>query len=84
MHFCRKYYGENDYSKVTPDMINLKFISTKFPTYEELVSNEKDYNYYNNVYHNEIIWIDGLVLNNATIDPTNKHLLFSNLQNNIK
>ena len=28
MHFCQKYYGENDYSKVTPEMINLKFIST--------------------------------------------------------
>ena len=84
MHFCRKYYGENDYAKITPDMITLKFISTKFPTYEELASNEKDLNYYNTVYHNEIIWVDGLVLNNATIDPTNKHLLFSNLQNNVK
>ena len=84
MNFCRKYYGENDYSKITPEMLILKFISTKYPTYEELISNEKDYNYYNNVYHNEIIWVDGLVLNNATIDPTNKHLLFSNLQNNIK
>jgi flagellar biosynthesis GTPase FlhF len=84
MHFCRKYYGENDYAKITPDMISLKFISTKYPTYEELLSNEKDFNYYNAVYRNEIIWVDGLVLNNATIDPTNKHLLFSNLQNNIK
>ena len=84
MHFCRKYYGENDYAKITPDMISLKFVSTKFSTYEELLSSEKDYNYYNSVYHNEIIWADGLVLNNATIDPTNKHLLFSNLQNNIK
>ena len=84
MHFCRKYYGDNDYSKVTPEMVVLKFISTKYPTYEELVSNERDFNYYNSVYHNEIIWVDGLVLNNATIDPTNKHLLFSNLQNNIK
>ena len=69
MHFCRKYYGENDYAKITPDMISLKFVSTKFSTYEELLSSEKDYNYYNSVYHNEIIWADGLVLNNATIDP---------------
>ena len=84
MYFCRKYYGENDYAKVTPDMLTLKFISTKYPTYEELVENERDFNYYNSAYHNEIIWVDGLVLNNATIDPTNKHLLFSNLQNNIK
>ena len=84
MHFCRKYYGENDYSKITPEMLSLKFISTKYPTYEELVANERDYNYYNSVYHNEIIWVDGLVLNNATIDQTNKHLLFSNLQNNVK
>ena len=84
MNFCRKYYGENDYAKITPDMIALKFVSTKYPTYEELVANEKDLNYYNTVYRNEIIWVDGLVLNNATIDPTNKHLLFSNLQNNVK
>ena len=84
MHFCRKYYGENDYAKITPDMLTLKFISTKFATYEELETSERDLNYYNSVYHNEIIWVDGLVLNNATIDPTNKHLLFSNLQNNVK
>ena len=84
MHFCQKYYGENDYSKVTPEMINLKFISTRFPTYEDLVSNEKEINYYNTIYHNEIIWVDGLVLNNASIDPSNKHLIFSNLENNLK
>ena len=84
MHFCRKYYGENDYAKITPEMMSLKFISTKYPTYEDLISNDRDLTYYNTVYHNEIIWVDGLVLNNATIDPTNKHLLFSNLQNNIK
>ena len=34
MHFCRKYYGENDYSKITPEMLSLKFISTKYPTFE--------------------------------------------------
>ena len=25
MNFCRKYYGDNDYSKITPDRIILKF-----------------------------------------------------------
>ena len=84
MHFCQKYYGENDYSKVTPEMINLKFITTRFPTYEELAENEKEFNYYNTIYHNEIIWVDGLVLNNASIDPSNKHLIFSNLENDLK
>ena len=84
MHFCQKYYGENDYAKVTPEMINLKFISTRFQTYQELESNEKELNYYNTVYHNEIIWVDGLVLNNASIDPSNRHLIFSNLQSNLK
>ena len=84
MHFCQKYYGENDYSKITPEMINLKFISTKYKTYEELASNGKELNYYNTVYHNEIIWVDGLVLNNASIDPSNKHLILSNLQSNVK
>ena len=84
MHFSQKYYGENDYAKVTPEMINLKFISTRFQTYAELESNEKELYYYNTAYHNEIIWVDGLILNNASIDPSNKHLIFSNLQSNIK
>ena len=59
MHFSQKYYGENDFAKVTPEMIKLKF-------------------------HNEIIWVDGLVMHNATIDASNKHLVFSNMQTNIK
>ena len=84
MHFCQKYYGENDYSKVTPEMINLKFISTRYKTYEELSANDKDLNFYNTVYHNEIIWVDGLILHNATIDQSNKHLIFSNLQSNVR
>ena len=65
---------------MTPEMINLKFISTRYKTYEELEANEKDLNYYNSIYHNEIIWVDGLVLHNASIDASNKHLVFSNLQ----
>ena len=54
MHFCRKYYGENDYAKITPDMISLKFVSIKFPTYEELLSSEEDYNYYNSAQRNNL------------------------------
>ena len=84
MHFSQKYYGENDYSKVTPEMINLKFITTRYATYDELANSEKDLNYYNSIYHNEIIWVDGLILNNATIDASNKHLIFNNLQSNVK
>ena len=84
MHFSQKYYGENDFAKVTPEMIKLKFISTRYKTYEELASNEKDFNYYSSIYHNEIIWVDGLVMHNATIDASNKHLVFSNMQTNIK
>ena len=84
MHFCRKYYGENDFAKVSPDLIRLRFFTTKYPTYNELSSNEKDFKYYNKTFHNEIIWVDGLVLNNATIDSSNKHLTFSNTKKNVK
>ena len=78
MHFSRKFYGENDYSKVTPDMIMLKFIPTKFKTYEELASNENEIKYYQNLYKDEIIWVDGLVLNNAYLSKINKDIYFNN------
>ena len=83
MNFCRKYYGENDYSKITPDRIMLKFIYTRCKTYEELSSNEKVMKYYKNLYKNEIIWVDGLMLNNANISE-NGILIFNNEKNNIK
>ena len=82
MNFCRKYYGENDYSKITPDKINLKFIQTKFKTFQDLSSNEKTMKYYKNIYKNEIIWVDGFILNNATISENGK--LIFNKEKNIK
>ena len=83
MNFCRKYYGDNDYSKITPDRIILKFIQTKFKTFEELSSNEKALKYYKNMYKNEIIWVDGFILNNAYISEDGK-LIFNNSKKNIK
>ena len=83
MNFCRKYYGENDFSKITPDRIMLKFIYTKFRTYEDLSSNEKVMKNYKNLYKNEIIWVDGFILNNANISE-NGILIVNNEQNNIK
>jgi hypothetical protein len=83
MNFCRKYYGDNDYSKITPDRIILKFIQTKFKTFEELSSNEKALKYYKNMYKNEIIWVDGFILNNAYISEDGK-LIFNNSEKNIK
>ena len=84
MYFCRKYYGENDYSKVTPEMISFKFIITKSPTYEDLCSSkDKNLNYYNNLYNNEIIWVNGLILQNAKLDKDFTQYLIVN-QNNEK
>ena len=65
-------------------MINLKLFTTKYKTYSELSENEKDLNYYNNIFHNEIIWIDGLVINNAKFDAGNKIILFDNKEKNAK
>ena len=84
MYFCRKYYGENDYSKVTPEMISFKFIITKSPTYEDLCSSkDKNLNYYNNLYNSEIIWVNGLILQNAKLDKDFTQYLIVN-QNNEK
>ena len=82
MHFSKKYYGENDYSKVTPEMINLKFFSTTYSTYEELSSSDdKNINYYNNLYNNEIIWVNGLILQNAKLDTDYYEYLIPNKNN---
>jgi hypothetical protein len=77
MNFCKKYYGENDYSKITPDMIILKFIITKYKTFNELSSDEKELKYYKDLYKNEIIWLDGLVLNNAYLSKNHKDIFLS-------
>jgi hypothetical protein len=82
IYFSRKFYGENDYSKVTPDMICLRFISTTCATYEELCSIEdKNLNYYNKLYNNEIIWVNGLILQNAKLDEDYCQYLIPNLNN---
>jgi hypothetical protein len=82
MHFSRKYYGDNDYSKITPEMINLKYFSTTSPTYEELNnSEEKNINYYNRLYNNEIIWVNGLILQNAQLDTEYCQYLIPNKNN---
>ena len=82
MHFCRKYYGENDYSKVTPEMICFKFIITSSPTYEDLCSSkDKNLNYYKNLSNNEIIWVNGLILQNAKVDKDFDHYLIVNKNN---
>jgi len=83
MNFCRKYYGENDFSKITPDRVILKFIHTKFKSFKDLSSNEKVLKYYKNIYKNEIIWADGFVLNNAFISENGK-INFNNQEKNIK
>ena len=83
MNFCRKYYGDNDYSKITPDRIMLKYIYTKFKTYEDLSSDENVMKNYKNLYKNEIIWMDGFILNNANISE-NGILILNKEQNKIK
>ena len=84
MQFSRKYYGENDYSRITPDMIDLKFIPTKYKTFNELLSEQKDFQYYKNLYKNEIIWVDGLILNNANFYQNTKYIFLNNIQKGIK
>jgi len=84
MNFSRKYYGENDYSKVTPNMIVLKFIPTRYKTFNELSSKEGELEYYKDLYKNEIIWVDGLVLNNAYLSKNNKDIFYNNEINDIK
>ena len=81
MLFCRKYYGENDYSKITPEMICLKFIITNSSTYEDLCSKDKNLNYYKNLYNNEIIWVNGLILQNAKLDKDFPQYLMVNKNN---
>jgi len=83
MNFCRKYYGENDFSKITPDRVMIKFIHTKFKSFKDLSSNEKVLKYYKNIYKNEIIWVDGFVLNNAFISENGK-IIFNNQEKKIK
>ena len=80
MNFSRKYYGENNYSKITPDMILLTFIPTKYNSFNELYSQENEIQYYQNLYKNEIIWVDGLILNNAYLSKNNKNIFFKNLE----
>ena len=84
MNFSRKYYGENDFSKVTPDMVILKFILTKYKTFDELASNENEMKHYQNLYKNEIIWVDGLVLNNAYLSKNNKDIFYNNVNKEVK
>ena len=84
LFFCKKYYGENDYSKVTPDMIILRFITTKYKTYNDLKKDTEYYNKINYIYDNEIVWIDGLMLNNANLDENNKILIFNNKEKYVK
>ena len=82
IHFSRKFYGDNDYSKVTPEMINLRFFSTTCATYDELCSCEnKNINYYNKLYNNEIIWVNGLILQNAKLDKDYCQYLMTNKNN---
>ena len=80
MNFSKKYYGENDYSKVTPNMIILKFIPTKYKTFEELSSKEKEFEHYNDLYKNGIIWVDGLILNNSYLSQNNKDIIYNNTE----
>ena len=81
MNFCRKYYGDNDYSKITPDKIMLKFIYTKFKTFNDLTSNEKEFKHIKNIYKNEIIWVDGFILNNAFISEKGTINIDNKMQN---
>ena len=82
IHFSKKYYGENDYSKITPEMICLKFFSTTYSTYDELVSSDdKNLNYYNKLYNNEVIWVNGLILQNAELDKDYCQYLSANKKN---
>ena len=65
-------------------MIILKFFITKYKTFKELSSDEKELTYYKDLYKNEIIWIDGLVLNNVYISNNNKDIVFNNNSRGIK
>ena len=84
LSFTKKFYGENDYSKITPDMISLKFFATKYKTYKELINDEEFLNKMNYLYNNEVVWVDGFVMNNAKIDENNKIIIFNNIEKNIK
>ena len=84
MNFSKKYYGENDYSKVTPNMIVLRFIPTRYKTFSELSAKENELEYYKDLYKNEIIWADGLVLNNACLSKNNKDIFYNNANKDIK
>ena len=79
--FCKKYFGENNYSKITPEMIKLKFNLTKYRNSTEL---NEDENGKKNIiinHNNEVIFVDGLFLQNAFIDEKNKNIEISNQKN---
>ena len=82
MKFCRKYYEDNFFSKITPDMIKLNFIYTKYKNFDEL---EKDVEGKKNLLetnNNEIIFIDGMYIKNANIDYENYIIDISENQKN--
>jgi hypothetical protein len=79
--FSKKYFGENNYSKITPEMIKLKFNLTKYSNSKELNDDEKGKNNIITSHNNEAIFVDGLFLENALIDEKNKKIEISNQKN---
>jgi hypothetical protein len=79
--FCKKYFGENNYSKITPEMIKLKFNITKYSNSKELNEDEKGKKNILLNHNNEVIFIDGLFLQNGLIDEKNKTIEISNQKN---
>ena len=82
MKFCRKFYEDNFFSKITADMIKLNFIYTKYKNFDEL---EKDVEGKKNLLetnNNEIIFIDGMYIKNAYIDYENYIIDISENQKN--
>ena len=80
MYFGRKYINEiinnpNNANAISPDMLKMKFQFTKFKSFSEI--DEKTKKSLSLTQPNEIIYIDGLMINNAIIDNDKMTIQFT-------
>ena len=86
MHFCRKYINDiinnANSPSISPDMIKLKFAFTKYKSFNDI--KEKELKSIQLLNQNEILFLDGFVVNNANIDNEKMTMQFTSHQMRIK
>ena len=86
MHFCRKYINDiinnANSPSISPDMIKLKFAFTKYKSFNDI--KEKELKSIQLLNQNEILFLDGFVVNNANIDNEKMTMQFTSQQMRIK